>query len=200
MPRESKLPRSIYNFFIKRKNQITCVLNSRESFLSVVSDPSLVRLYMPFCRQFPLPRQSANWHTFATAKMAKAAKLKHKYRPFFGAFPKYKMYLFIKFFQLFFSTFNQATYSARNGPKIGRFWANFQPKIYKNFLVSKSPIILPKFSQKLAENRPILGPIFAVFAICFCRGKRQRLSKPLPRQLPLPLACIVQSVSVWCNF
>ena len=30
-------------------------------------------------------------------------------------------------------------------------------KMYKNFLASKSPIILPKFSQKLAENRPIFG-------------------------------------------
>ena len=54
-------------------------------------------VYMAFCRQFPLPRQSANWHTFAMAKTAKAAKPKHKNRPFSGAFPKNKMYLFIKF-------------------------------------------------------------------------------------------------------
>ena len=39
----------------------------------------------------------AVWHTFATAKMAKAAKPKQKNKPFSGAFPKNKMYLFIKF-------------------------------------------------------------------------------------------------------
>ena len=38
-----------------------------------------------------------NRHLFAAAKMAKAAKPKHKNRPFSGAFPKNKMYLFIKF-------------------------------------------------------------------------------------------------------
>ena len=37
------------------------------------------------------------------------------------------------------------------------FWADFWLKIYEKILVSKSPIILPKFSQKLAKNQPILG-------------------------------------------
>ena len=46
-------------------------------------------------------------------------------------------------------------------PKIGQFWANSQSK--KNFflkIVLKSPIILLKFSQKLHQNRQILGPNF----------------------------------------
>ena len=40
--------------------------------------------------------------------------------------------------------------------------ADFGPisgqKDKKNFLVTKIPMILSKFSQKLAKNRPILGP------------------------------------------
>ena len=28
-------------------------------------------IYMAFCCQFPLPRKSANWHTFTTTKVAK---------------------------------------------------------------------------------------------------------------------------------
>ena len=67
----------------------------------------------------------------------------------------------------------------------------FPAKIFFKKVILKSLIISPKFGQKFAQNRQILGTIFAVFAIYFCRGKRQRLSKPLPRQLPLPLPCIV---------
>ena len=37
--------------------------------------------------------------------------------------------------------------------KSADFWANFRPKIYKNFLVSKSHIILPN----LARNWPKIG-------------------------------------------
>ena len=41
---------------------------------------------------------------------------------------------------------------------MGRFWPISSQKKFENFLVIKSAIILHKFGQKLAENRPILGP------------------------------------------
>ena len=123
---------------------------------------------MPFCCQFPLPRQSANWHTFATAKTAKAAKPKHKNRPFSGAFPKNKMYLFIKF-----ST--RTHIQLEMGLKLANFGPIPSQKNFSLKMVLKSPIILLKFSQKLHQNRQILGPNFAIFAIYFCQGKRQRV-------------------------
>ena len=55
----------------------------------------------------------------------------------------------MKFSKLIF--LNRPKNSARKWPKIGQ-------KQIENFLVIKSAIILPKYGQKLAENRPILGP------------------------------------------
>ena len=62
---------------------------------------------------------------------------------------KYEVFL-VKFFQL--ST--RPLIRPEMGQKWADFWLISGQKKFENFLV----IILPKFSLKLAENRPILGP------------------------------------------
>ena len=85
---------------------------------------------------------------------------------FFRAFPKYKMHLFFCFmsmkYEVFLVKFFQLSTRPQIRPEMGwksaNFWLISRQKKLENFFVTKSPIILPKFSRKLAKNRPIFGP------------------------------------------
>ena len=93
-----------------------------------------------------------------------------------------------------------------NWPKMGRFPADFRPKTNVKFFVTKCPMILPKFSRKSVEIRPIFGPKKARGLSGFLdrasggpglakMGRAGRAFKPGPRPDPSLDKCVC--ISSW---
>ena len=86
---------------------------------------------------------------------------------FLGLFQSIKCTYLLSFSSYFFQLSTRPHIQLEMGLKSADFGLISSQKYIKTFWYQK----VPWFYPNLARNWPILGPIFAVFAVFFCRGK-----------------------------